>query len=295
MSHKPPPRRPDRPGPQGSAPKPASRRQPPAGRHLPTAILTGLALAGLVAGLLYLGAAPFYGFVCVVVLLAQGEFYRACRGAGYNPAAALGLGAGAVLLIGVFARGEAAAPVVLIATLAGSFLWFMVGDRQDGLVTNVAVTVLGLVYIPLLGTFVGLLALRPDGRALTVMAIGAAAVYDIFAYAGGSKLGKHKLAKAISPNKSWEGAAVATAATVGLAILAGPALGPFNIVQAAIVGAAISIVAPLGDLFESMVKRDLDLKDMGTILPGHGGALDRIDAMLFVVPTVYFLLEVFGL
>lgn len=254
-----------------------------------------MALAGLVAGLLYLGAAPFYGFVCVVVLLAQGEFYRASRGAGYNPAAALGLGVGAVLLIGVFARGEAAAPVVLIAALAGSFMWFMVGDRQDGLVTNVAVTVLGLVYIPLLGAFVGLLALRPDGRALTVMAIGAAAVYDIFAYAGGSKLGKHKLAPAISPNKSWEGAAVATAATVGAWVLVGPALGPFSVAQAAIVGAAISIVAPLGDLFESMVKRDLGLKDMGSILPGHGGALDRIDAMLFVVPTVYFLLEVFGL
>ncbi|MBW3591918.1 MAG: phosphatidate cytidylyltransferase, partial [Actinobacteria bacterium] len=149
--------------------------------------------------------------------------------------------------------------------------------------------------IPLLGAFVGLLALRPDGRALTVMAIGAAAVYDIFAYAGGSKLGKHKLAPAISPNKSWEGAAVATAATVGAWVLVGSALGPFSVAQAAIVGAAISIVAPLGDLFESMVKRDLGLKDMGTILPGHGGALDRIDAMLFVVPTVYFLLEVFGL
>lgn len=249
----------------------------------------------MAVGLLWVGAEAFFGFVCVVVLLAQGEFYRAARGAGYNPAAALGLGAGAVLLIGVFVTGEEAAPVVLIAALAGSFMWFMVGDRQDGLVTNVGVTMLGLIYIPLLGVFVGLLASRPAGRLLTVTAIGAAALYDVAAYAGGSKLGRHKLAPSISPNKSWEGAAVATAATVGALALAGPALTALNITQAVMVGVAVSVAAPLGDLFESLIKRDLGLKDMGTILPGHGGALDRIDGMLFVVPTVYFLMEGFGL
>lgn len=294
MSQKPPHRRPGRSH-SGRPSTPPSGKQPGGGRHLPTAILTGLTLAGLVAGLLYLGAEAFYGFVCVVVLLAQGEFYRAARGAGYNPATALGLGTGAVLLVGMFTRGEAAAPVVLIAALAGSFMWFMVGSRQEGLVTNVAVTMLGLIYIPLLGAFVGLLATRPDGRSLTVLAIGAAAVYDILAYAGGSKLGRHKLAPSISPNKSWEGAAVATVATVGVLVLAGPALGPFNSIQAAVVGLAVAVVAPLGDLFESLIKRDLGLKDMGTVFPGHGGALDRIDGMLFVVPTVYFALEVFGL
>lgn len=259
------------------------------------AILTGLTLGALVIGLLVVGPEAFFGFVCVVLLLAQGEFYRAARGAGYNPATALGLAAGAVLLVGVFTRGQSAAPLVLMAALAGSLLWYMVGERQSGLVSNVAVTLLGLVYVPLLGSYVGLLATRPDGRSLTIMAIGAAAVYDIFAYAGGSKLGRHKLAPAISPNKSWEGAIVATAATVGLAAVVGPRLGPFSATQAAFLGAGVSVVAPLGDLFESLIKRDLGIKDMGSILPGHGGALDRIDAMLFVVPTFYLALQIFGL
>lgn len=292
MFRKPPSRRPPRSR-AGRTPPPRAPRS--AGRDLPIAILTGVLLGGLVVGLLFVGAEAFYAFVSLVVLLAQGEFYRAARHGGYSPATALGLGAGAVLLVGVFLQGEAAAPLVVMAALLGSFLWFMVGERQPEMLANVAVTLLGLIYIPLLGSFVGLLAARPDGRNLTILAIGATAVYDIFAYTGGSMLGRHKMAPSISPNKSWEGTAVATLATVGALAWLGPVLGPFTVGQAAATGGAIAVAAPLGDLFESLVKRDLGIKDMGAILPGHGGALDRIDAMLFVVPVVYLALQVLGL
>lgn len=265
------------------------------GRNLELAILTGVTLGALVVGLLYLGSEAFFGLAVIVIVLAQAEFYRAARGGGHNPAAALGLVAGAVLLLGVFVRGEPAAGIILSVTLAGCFLWYMSLETRTAMVTNVAVTMLGVAYIPLLGSYVGLLALRPDGRGVTIVAIGGAAVYDIFAYAGGSKLGRHPMAPSISPNKTWEGAAVATLATVGLMALAAPRLGPWSITQAAILGAAIAVVAPLGDLVESAIKRDLKIKDMGTIFPGHGGALDRIDAILFTAPTVYLSLKVFGI
>jgi len=265
------------------------------GRNLKLAILTGVTLGALVVGLLYLGSEAFFGLAVVVIVMAQAEFYRAARGGGHNPAAALGLVAGAVLLLGVFLQGESAAGIVLSLTLAGCFLWYMSLETRTAMVANAGVTMLGVAYIPLLGSYVGLLALRPDGRGVTIVAIGGAAVYDIFAYAGGSKLGRHPMAPSISPNKTWEGAAVATLATVGLLTFAGPRLGPWSMVQAAILGAAIALVAPLGDLVESAIKRDLGIKDMGTIFPGHGGALDRIDAILFTAPTVYLSLKVFGL
>ncbi len=265
-----------------------------AGRNLKLAILTGLTLAVLVVGLLYIGSEAFFGLAIIVIMLAQAEFYRATRNAGHNPAAALGLIGGAIVLVGVFLSGQAAAGLALFATLAACFVWYMSFEIRTNLVTNLAITMMGVVYIPLLGSFVGLLSRRPDGRGVTIAAIGAAAVYDIFAYAGGSKLGRHPMAPSISPHKTWEGAAVATLATVGVAFFAGPALGPWTPLEAAALGLAVSVVAPLGDLVESLIKRDLGIKDMGTIFPGHGGALDRIDAILFVAPTVFFSLQLFG-
>jgi phosphatidate cytidylyltransferase len=289
QQHGPEPQRAARPAPAVEAPPKAG------GRNLRLAILTGVTLGALVVGLLYLGAEAFFGLAVIVVMLAQAEFYRAARAAGHNPAAALGLVGGAVLLFGVFLQGEAAAGIVLSATLVGCFLWYFSPQKQRSVVTNVAITILGVAYIPLLGSFVGLLAVRPDGRGVTIVAIGAAAVYDIFAYAGGSKLGRHKMAPWISPHKSWEGAAIATIATVAVLAFAAPRLGPWSIMQAALLGVAISLAAPLGDLVESAIKRDLGIKDMGTLLPGHGGALDRIDAILFTAPVVYLSLRLFGL
>ncbi len=277
-----------------AAPRPGTPPRKGAGRNLKLATLTGITLATLVVGLLYLGAEAFFGLAIIVIMLAQAEFYRATRSAGHNPATALGLVGGAVVLIGVFLKGPSAAGLALFATLAACFIWYMSFPTRANVVTNVAITMMGIVYIPLLGSFVGLLSRRPDGRGVTIAAIGVAAVYDIFAYAGGSKLGRHAMAPSVSPHKSWEGAAVATVATVMVANFAGPALGPWSAVEAALLGLAVAVVAPLGDLVESLIKRDLRIKDMGTIFPGHGGALDRIDAILFVAPTVWFSLQLFG-
>lgn len=256
--------------------------------------MTGLSLAALLLGLLYLGPAPFFGLALVVLVIAQAEFYLAAHRAGYRPATALGLVAGIVLLVGIYVRGEAAAGLVIFLTLLFTFLWYAALEPGRGRMGDIAVTMLGVLYIPLLGSFAGLVARRWGTGAATAM-IGAAAVYDVIAYAAGSNLGRRQMAPAISPKKTVEGAAVAS---VGLLVAGSPLialLGPWNYPQAAVFALLVCAAAPLGDLVESMVKRDLAVKDMGVVFPGHGGALDRIDAILFTAPAAYLSLRIFGL
>jgi phosphatidate cytidylyltransferase len=285
-------------GPSGSGPRHG------AGRNLKLAALTGFTLAAAAFGLLAVGPGPFFVLAAVVILVGQAEFYLAARRAGRDPAVPLGLVAGAVLLMGVYLRGERAAGLVLFLTLLFSLIWYLVphGDGRQGdadgagPAADVAVTLLGVAYVPLLGSFVALLARDPEhGRGLVMAMIIATAVYDMAAYAGGSRFGRRKLAPTISPNKSVEGAITATLATVALVSVPASFLGPWSIGQAALFCLLVSVAAPIGDLVESMIKRDFGIKDMGTILPGHGGVLDRIDAMLFVAPATYVSLRVFGL
>jgi phosphatidate cytidylyltransferase len=162
-------------------------------------------------------------------------------------------------------------------------------------VADLAVTMLGVAYIPLLASFAAAALSRHDGRGVVLATIGAAAVYDIAAYAGGRLWGRVPLAPRISPGKTREGALVATGGVIVLVAVLAPLIGPWSIPQAALLGAFVAVVAPLGDLFESVLKRGLGLKDMGTLLPGHGGVLDRIDAILFCVPASYLSLRIFGL
>ena len=278
--------------------QPAARDEPPneeperarsAGRNLPVAIITGLTLAGLFFVCLFWRPAAFFVLAAAAILLAQYEFYAALTRRGYRPATALGVAAGAVVLAGAYWRGPQALSFGLALALVGSLLWFLVDANRDNVVTNIAVTVLGVAYAPMLGAHAILIRALPSGIELEIAFIGAVALYDIGAYASGSFFGKHKIAPAVSPSKTWEGAAGATLFIFALALIIGPHLGPLDLGTSALLAAAAAVLAPLGDLGESMLKRDLDTKDMGTLLPGHGGALDRIDALLFVAPAAYWL------
>jgi phosphatidate cytidylyltransferase len=118
--------------------------------------------------------------------------------------------------------------------------------------------------------------------------LGLTFLYDIAAFAGGSFFGTRPLARTISPRKSWEGALVGSALTLVFAIAIVPNIDPMSLARSVGLALLVAIFAPLGDLAESLIKRDLGVKDMGTILPGHGGILDRIDSALFVVPAAYY-------
>lgn len=283
------------PVPAGGSPTPRA-----AGRNLKVRLATGLPLAAAAVALLYVSRLGFFVLVLAIVVVAQGEFYLATRRAGYDPATALGLVAGAMLLIGIFSRGdsvaaEAAAGLVLFLTVAFSFVWYVALQPSPNLLVNVGITVLGVGYVPLLASFLVALANRPDGFGIALATIGGPAVYDVIAYFGGSRFGRKPLAPTISPKKTREGALIATAGILVLGTLVFPLAGPWNVPQAAVFAALVCVMAPLGDLFESVLKRDLGIKDMGTVFPGHGGALDRVDAILFCVPAAYLSLSAFGL
>jgi phosphatidate cytidylyltransferase len=153
-------------------------------------------------------------------------------------------------------------------------------------------TYLGLVYGPVLVGF-GILLLRGrDGLVLTPAVIGMAAVNDSGGYLVGRKIGRHPMAPKTSPKKSWEGFVAGTVVTLGLSVAVLPFVHPFTVGLALRLAAVVALAAPLGDLVESLLKRDLGVKDMGSLIPGHGGFFDRIDGIIFSIPIAYYVLHV---
>ena len=208
---------------------------------------------------------------------------------GLNPASTLGVVAGGVLLVGAYERGTVALSIGLTMTVLATFLWFLAGTDRERVGGSIAATLFGVVYVPFLGAHVVMMRSLHHGAAITICYLGLTAFYDIGAYAFGSLFGHHLIAPEISPKKSWEGAIGATFFISIVALAAGPFIRPFGLWSALTLAIAVAILAPLGDFAESLIKRDLDVKDMGSILPGHGGLLDRIDALLFVAPAAFWL------
>ena len=266
-------------------------------RNLPAAVITAgvLILAAVVS--IWVSKAAFAVVASVIVLLAQAELYATMHRRGYQPATALGLVVGAMLLAGAYLRGEQA--MLMFLALGGvlSFLWYMAAPpkARDGALRNIAVTLLGIAYVPFLaGYAMILLAQQSMGQGLVLSVLGLTFLYDMAAFAVGSFYGKRPLAPTISPKKSWEGlffGGTLVTLFVGAAVL--PNIRPIEPSLPTAIGLALVIVifAPLGDLAESLIKRDLRVKDMGTLLPGHGGVLDRIDSALFVLPAAWYFLR----
>jgi phosphatidate cytidylyltransferase len=162
-------------------------------------------------------------------------------------------------------------------------------SHRKGTTANIGVTILGLAYIPLLAGYALVMLELPDGVAIVVSVIALTFVYDTAAFVIGSWWGSRPLAPEISPRKSVEGAVGATLVVIAVSVGAVAAAVDVFVPVSHSVGLAliVSVFAPLGDLAESLLKRDLGIKDMGSILPGHGGVLDRIDSLLFVVPAAF--------
>ena len=278
-------------------------------RNLATAVAVGVGL--VVVGLLCfkLGGFTTALLACVVVGFAAFEYFNAVQQRGYRPTTLVGLVGIIGLLLATYFAGLAAYPVVITLTVIIGMLWYLWVTPGDNSVRNLGVTLLGFLWIGFLGSFATLFlglgrqmqhvdpALTSNpGIGVLIAAVIASVASDVGGYFVGKYMGRTPLSLA-SPNKTQEGliggfvsSLVAVIVIVGLFGIA-PIGGSFP--RVFIFALLCALVAPLGDLCESFIKRDLGLKDMGTILPGHGGVLDRFDGLLFVLPTAYFVTLLF--
>ncbi|MCL4445653.1 MAG: phosphatidate cytidylyltransferase [Actinobacteria bacterium] len=274
---------------------------PQSSRNMPAAVAIGLIMFLVVIGAFDLGALAALVVSTVFVLLGSIEAYAAFRRAGYQPAVLLGWAGTVALMVATYDKGLAALPLVLVLMVAFTMIWYLSGVEPGAdPVIGAASTLFVFAWVGVFGSFAALL-LSPSmfphrhGVAYLIGAIVVTVAYDVGALAVGSRIGSHPLAPGASPGKTWEGffggAVVAVLAAVGIVQF----IHPWTVTASVALGVVVAIVAPIGDLCESLVKRHLGLKDMGRLLPGHGGVLDRIDGLLFVLPATYFLVRAFGL
>jgi len=268
-----------------------------AGRDMRVAIGSGILLGAVALACFAAGTVASMVIVCIVVLLATAEAYAAFRRAQYHPATLLGLVAVLSLLIETYNKGVAALPLVLVLLVAGSFIWYLARvEPAAEPVSGISSTVFVFVWVGAFGSFAALLLnpnLFPDrhGIAFVLAAIIVTVADDVGSLLIGAAMGRHQLAPSVSPNKSWEGLIGGAVVAIVVSVVVVHFIHPWTLSKAALYGVVVAIVAPLGDLSQSMIKRHLGLKDMGRLLPGHGGILDRVDGLLFVMPATYFVVK----
>jgi phosphatidate cytidylyltransferase len=272
------------------------RREQRAGRNLPVAIATALLLAGLLVATLLLSRPAFVLFLVGIVTLALLELLTVLRARATRPARAVVLAVGVLLVAGAYLEGPAALSFGLLVTILAAFGWYLVDRGRTEVTRNVAATVFATVYVPFMAAHLALVVGRADHYVGALLGYAALVViYDTAAYGTGATLGRRPIAPQISPNKTWEGAVGGTVTCLLAGAFLLPLWEPWTIASGLVLAAATCVVAPLGDLSESMLKRDLAVKDMGSILPGHGGILDRVDALLFMAPVLYYVLAAFDM
>ncbi|MGW7273917.1 phosphatidate cytidylyltransferase [Streptomyces sp. NPDC054864] len=300
---------PREPMPSASQPAPESPRAPQvpqtpgapqapqkksAGRDLGAAIGVGVGLGAVIIASLFIVKAVFIGVIAVAVVVGLWELTSRLqeRKDIKAPLVPLAVG-GAAMVVAGYVRGPEGAWVAMALTALAVLVWRMT-EPPEGYLKDVTAGVFAAFYVPFLATFVALMLTADDGsmRVLTFLLL--TVVSDTGAYAIGWRFGKHKLAPRISPGKTREGLVGA----VTFAMAAGALCMEFLIDggtwwQGLLIGLAVAASATLGDLGESMIKRDLGIKDMGTLLPGHGGIMDRLDSLLPTAPVVWLLLVIF--
>ncbi len=266
------------------------------GRNLPVAIVVGLALAAAFFGLLKVGPWAILIMVLVALGLAALEFFTSAQNLGYRPATLLGLAAVVGLSLGAYHRGYEAYPVVFALLVVTGLCWFLFDVESQHATANFAVTLLGFGWVGGLGSFGALILAQPHGDAILIGAVIGTISYDVGGYVIGSTTGQSKIAPRVSPNKTYEGligGMMLSIVVTTLVLNRFPGVYPWSesMMNCFWLGLAIALAAPIGDLAQSMIKRDMGVKDMGTLLPGHGGVFDRFDALLFVLPTTYFVAD----
>jgi phosphatidate cytidylyltransferase len=271
-------------------PVPPPERRTRAGRNLPAAIGVGLGLAAVILLSLYVWKPAFIGVVVAAAVLAVYELTNAFGAERVRvPVVPLAVGAVAIV-VSAYAGGSEAMVVALALTVLGTMLWRS-PENPKGYVRDVTAATFAALYVPFLAGFAALLLRPDDGADRVVVFIVLVVLSDTGGYVAGVLLGKHPMAPRVSPKKSWEGfGGSALFCAVGGAVSV-PVLLEGEIWEGVLIGLAVMVTATLGDLGESMIKRDLGIKDMGSLLPGHGGMMDRLDSLLPAAPVTFLLLS----
>lgn len=249
-------------------------------------LLTAALGLPILIGIIIVGGPLFNAVAALTFTLAAAEFYRAAsldrRGTIVGAAATA-----AVVLAAATDGGWL--PGALVAAVMASLLWPVLTSRTSTALADASVVIFGIVYIGWLGAHAVLLRDLTDGRDWVLLGLFAVFATDTAAYAVGRILGRHTMTPNISPRKTWEGGVGGFlggfGAVLALNSLFGLGAGPWAIVGLALI---LPVVAELGDLAESALKRSMAVKDMGTLLPGHGGVIDRMDSLLFALPVLYY-------
>lgn len=276
-------------GPAGEPDPAEAQKQSRAGRNLPAAIAVGVGLAATVVASLVLLKDVFVLVVVVALGIGLWELTRAFRTADIAVPVLPVLTGGSLMLVGAFYGGMETAAVAMALTVIGTLVWRL-SDGANGFVRDASAGVFSLSYLYLMGVFVLLMLVEDDGPWRIVAFIVVTVGSDIGGYVAGVLFGRHPMAPTISPKKSWEGFAgsLTFGVLVGVLVVLLGLQGPWW--AGVVLGVAAVVMATLGDLSESLIKRDLGIKDMGDLLPGHGGLMDRLDSLIAVAPVAWLIL-----
>ncbi|HEY5104083.1 MAG TPA: phosphatidate cytidylyltransferase [Acidimicrobiales bacterium] len=261
---------------------------------------TGVLLAIVVFAFFLAGPLPLTVLLLAALALAAAEAYAGFRTLGAHPATILGIVAVLTLGFAVYNKGLVVVGAVSVLLVVFGFIWYMSAERKIDVLDGIGATIFVYVWIGVLGSY-GVLMLAPStypsrhGIAFLFGVVALTICNDAGALFIGRWLGRRPLNRVLSPNKTIEGTIGGTVVTLIGGALILPLVSPWTLKHGVEAAVALSVVVPLGDLFESMVKRTLGVKDLGRLLPGHGGILDRMDGLLFALPTMYYFLHVLKL
>jgi phosphatidate cytidylyltransferase len=256
-------------------------------------VLFAVALLPPVLGLVYLGGWWLAVLAVLAAALALHEVFRLFRP--LRPVALAGFAGAIAAIVGARMGGPEWALAGFMLTLPLAFLLKGLGGTRGSTAVSVASTVLASAWVGLGLAHIVLLREVPEHGQLAIFTVLLAVFADdTAAYFAGRLLGRHKLAPAISPGKTWEGFVAGSAAAIFVAWIALYRSGFVDGYRSIVLGAVVAVAAPLGDLFESALKRDAEVKDAGRLLGAHGGVLDRLDAHLFAAVAAYYVIAAFG-
>lgn len=259
----------------------------PAGRSLGQAVVTALVLVGLIVVSVLIGRIAFFVLICAVVLIALFELLEMLSRTGRRMPVPFGLACGFGMLLSAYIeRFELLTATVAVATFGGLLLALRPG-RGEKPASDVAWLVIGIAWVGGGGAAATGILMLPEGPFMLAAFVLTVALGDIGGYFIGSARGKHKIAPSISPAKSWEGLIGGFVMALLAGVLVSVVLQRVSLIEGLGLSVIVALLATPGDLVESMVKREIGTKDSGSILPGHGGFLDRLDAILFTAPVVY--------